>query len=71
MCERLTGESREDMLARLYVNAQRRADLLQRRCEQAESRALKAERVADRAIYILGLADQEAAVLLAAERAAL
>jgi len=69
MCARLPGETREQMLSRLYNSAQLRADALQWRCQQAESRAIKAERVADRAIYLLGVVDREAAATLAAEAA--
>jgi hypothetical protein len=65
MCERFSGETRLDMLARLYERAQTRADLLQLRCQQAESRALKAEWVVDRALAALSRVDQEAAVELA------
>jgi hypothetical protein len=67
MCERLPGESRLEMLGRLYYRAQIRADMLQLRCQQAESRAQKADWVADRALEILARMDKEAAVHLEAE----
>jgi hypothetical protein len=69
MCERLPGESRLEMLGRLYNRAQMRADMLQLRCQQAESRAQKAEWVADRAVELLGRMDKEAAAQLEAEAA--
>jgi len=69
MCERLPGETRLEMLGRLYARAQMRADLAQFRCQQAESRAQKAEWVADQAIARLAQLDREAAVGLEAERA--
>ncbi len=65
----MPGETREQMLSRLYNRTQLRASLLQLRCEQAESRALKAERVADRALFLLGLVDKDAAAHLEAEAA--
>lgn len=69
MCERLTDESRLDMLARLYSRTQMRSSLLQLRAEQAESRAIKAERIADRAIAELGCIDREAAMRIEMEEA--
>jgi hypothetical protein len=69
MCERLPGEDRLTMLGRLYGRAQMRADLAQLRCQQAEARAVKAERVADRALELLGRMDKEAAAQLEAEAA--
>ena len=64
MCERLPGESRLDMLGRLYARACERADLAQLRCQQAESRAAKAEAVADRALTILARLDKDAVAQL-------
>lgn len=69
MCSRRPGESRLDMLGRLYHQASMRADLAQLRCQQAESRAKKAEWVADQALQKLATCDREAAVQLAAEAA--
>ena len=69
MCERLPGESRLDMLGRLYARSQMRADMMQLRCQQAESRAIKAEWVADQALALLGRLDKAAAVKLEAEAA--
>lgn len=69
MCERLPGESRQDMLSRLYHRTQIRNSALQLRCDQAESRAIKAERVADHAIHLLALVDRDAAAVLQAEAA--
>ena len=63
MCERLPEESRLDMLGRLYHRAQIRADLEQLRRQQAESRASKAEWVADRALSFL--AEEDAALIQA------
>jgi hypothetical protein len=57
------------MLGRLYARAQIRADMLQLRCQQAESRARKAEQVADKAIAQLARLDREAAVVLETEAA--
>ena len=67
MCERLPGESREDMLARLYARTQMRNDLLQLRAQQAESRAIKAEQVADRAIAALAQVDAPTAERIKAD----
>lgn len=54
------------MLGRLYHNASMRADIEQLRRQQAESRAVKAEWVADRALEWLAKVDKgEAADLLA------
>lgn len=69
MCERLPGETRFEMVARLYARAQMRADIEQLRRQQAESRAAKAEWVADRALEALAAVDREAAVMLRAEAA--
>jgi primosomal protein N'' len=55
------------MLGRLYAQAQMRADMMQLRCQQAESRAKKAEWVADQALAALGRIDKEAAAQLTAE----
>jgi hypothetical protein len=55
------------MLGRLYHRAQMRADMLQLRCQQAESRAAKAEWVADQAIAKLAVLDRQAAVELEAQ----
>jgi primosomal protein N'' len=57
------------MLGRLYARAQMRADMLQLRCQQAESRALKAEWVADQAIAQLARLDREAAAVIEMEAA--
>jgi hypothetical protein len=57
------------MLGRLYARAQTRADLEQLRRQQAESRAAKAEWVADQALKRLAHLDQEAAICLEAEAA--
>jgi single-stranded DNA-specific DHH superfamily exonuclease len=66
VCERLPGESRVQMLGRLYNRASMRADIEQLRRQQAESRAQKAEWIADRALEALGRIDKgEAADLLA------
>lgn len=70
MCERLPGESRLEMLGRLYARASMRADMEHLRRQQAESRAQKAEWVADRALEVLARVDKEAAALLEAEAAA-
>jgi len=55
------------MLGRLYGRAQLRADMEQLRRQQAESRAKKAEWVADRALEALARIDRAAAAELAAE----
>lgn len=58
------------MLSRLYDASQSRCALMQMRCQQAESRALKAEALVDQALHLLGLRDPDAAVQLQAEYAA-
>lgn len=64
MCSNLPGESRIDMLGRLYSRAVSRANLYQLRVQQAESRAAKAEAVANRALELLAHEDVEAAAEL-------
>lgn len=64
MCSNLPGESRIDMLGRLYSRAVSRANLYQLRVQQAESRAAKAEAVADRALQLLAHEDVETAAEL-------
>lgn len=54
------------MLSRLYNQAQARCTLMQMRCQQAESRALKAEALVDQALRLLGNCDPDAAVQLQA-----
>lgn len=70
MCERRLGETREQMLSRLYNQSQARCALMQMRCQQAESRATKAEALVNQALRLLGVCNPEAAVELQAEYAA-